>query len=115
VTVEFAGFTARAAAYLVSGVRNGTHYVTGGPSDRIEDYVLVLERPLGPVTLRACWTSGRIHDPDGEQTMWILGGNVALIRNVDLYLEYVRWTAQAAGADEVMLEDGFQIVLSWHF
>jgi hypothetical protein len=106
---------ARAGAYLLGGVRNGANYVTGGPSERLEDVVVCLERAIGPVTLRACWSGGRLHDPDGEQSMWIVGGNVTLIRNVDLFLEYVRWKAQAEGADEVTLEDGFQIILQWHF
>jgi hypothetical protein len=113
VTADVAGFTVRAAAYLVGGVRNGAHYVTGGPSERIENLVLALERGFGPVTLHVCWSAGRIHEPDGDQSLWVFGANVALLRNVDLLLEYVVWKAQADGADEVTLEDGFQVVLSW--
>lgn len=107
-------WTLRGAAYLVDGVRHGANYVTGGPSARLEDYVLCGERRLGPVTLRASWSGSRLRDPDGDQSLWILGGSIALVRNVDLYLEYVRWTAQADGSDEVTLEDGFQLILQWH-
>ena len=113
VTIDFLGFRARAAAHVLSGVRNGSHYVTGGPSERIEDYVLALERSLGPVMLHVCWSGGKIHDPDGDQSLWVFGANIALLQNVDLYLEYVLWKGQADGAEEVTLEDGFQIVMAW--
>ncbi len=105
--------TLRAGLWHVDGVRHGEHYVTGGPTRQVTDLTLAAALRLGPFTPHVAWSAGWLRDPGGEQACLIVGVDVALLRKVSLYLEYVEWTATADGAEERTLEDGFQLVLGW--
>ena len=97
-----------------SGERNPTNYVTGGPSDQSQLWLVGASRTIGPVTLRGIVSHGRYDDPGGEQVLYLTGATIAITKNVDLYLEYVKWDTKS-GNGRVPYEDGFQFVLNWRF
>jgi hypothetical protein len=91
-------------------------YVSGGPSTRVTDVLVGAHYTCGPVTYRISYSAGFDDDPGGHQNLWVPGITVALTKNVDLYVEYVRWDVQGNAADEfIEFEDGVQIVLNWRF
>lgn len=95
---------------------NPTRYVSGGPSNRITDALVGAHYTCGPVTYRLSYSAGFDDNPGGHQNLWVPGATVALTKNVDLYLEYVRWDVQGNAADDfIEFEDGFQIIINWRF
>lgn len=114
-TFSWKGLTLMGAVYVADGVRNETHYITGLPTRRLTDVVLAATWRIGPFTPHVCWSGGWVKEPGGHQESLIVGTDVALLRKVNLYLEYVKWTSKADDADEVLQEDGFQLILGWEF
>jgi hypothetical protein len=99
-----------------SGSRNPANYVTGGASSHSWVWELGgMYHIAGPVTLRANWSRGSYDSPGGEQVLYLVGTTIALTKNIDLYLEYVRWDVAPNDAARVVFEDGFQFVLNWRF
>lgn len=103
------------AVYWLDGARHPEHYVTGGPTSGLVDAVLGATYKLGPFTPHVAWSAGWLSDPGGDQQSIVAGTDVALLRKVNLYLEYVYWVSQADGDVEVVQEDGFQLILGWEF
>lgn len=99
------------------GVINPTRYVSGGPSDRITDCLVGASYKTGPVTWRANYSVGRDDNPGGKQEFFLPGVTIALTRNVDLYLEYVKWTVDSFNNNKpkAVYEDGYQLILNWRF
>lgn len=107
------GLSVFGGVYALDGARHPQHYVTGGPTSGLVDVVLGAAWRVGPFTPHVAWSAGWLSDPDGDQQSLVAGVDVALLRKVNLYLEYVRWVSQAEGDVEVEQEDGFQLVLGW--
>lgn len=97
------------------GVINPVRYVSGGPSDKITDYLVGASYKTGPVTWRANYSVGYDDNPDGKQELFLPGATIALTPNVDLYLEYVKWTVDPDNAPKADYEDGYQVILNWRF
>lgn len=97
------------------GTINPMRYVSGGPSDRITDYLIGASYKTGPVTWRVNYSHGEDDNPGGEQDFFLPGVTVALTPNVDLYAEYVKWTVDPDNAAESTYEDGYQLILNWRF
>ena len=97
------------------GTINPMRYVSGGPSDRITDYLVGASYKTGPVTWRANYSVGNDDNPDGKQELFLPGVTIALTPNVDLYAEYVKWTVDPANGPKVDYEDGYQLILNWRF
>ncbi len=98
-----------------NGTINPMRYVSGGPSDRITDYLVGASYKTGPVTWRANYSVGYDDNPDGKQELFLPGVTIALTPNVDLYAEYVKWTVDPANGPKVDYEDGYQLILNWRF
>lgn len=97
------------------GVMNRAFALTGGPTDARVETILGATYQVGPVTLRAHWSSGRYQDPDGKTDLYLVGTTVAVTKNVDVYLEYVRWNVHPDGVRQFAVEDGFQFLVNWRF
>jgi hypothetical protein len=97
------------------GSRNPANYVTGGPSDRSTDWMLGAQYQWRFVTFRGNVSHGSYEGPSGDQVFYLAGVTLAVTKNVDFYIEYVRWDTQAANGPRVPFEDGFQFVLNWRF
>jgi Gram-negative porin len=97
------------------GAVNPTRYVSGGASDEITDYLVGASYQTGPVTWRINYSAGFDKDPGGEQHLFLPGVTVALTPNIDLYVEYVKWTVEPDSGSKADYEDGFQLILNWRF
>jgi len=97
------------------GTIHPTRYVSGGPGDRITDYLVGTSYQTGPVTWRANYSAGLDDHPGGEQSLFLPGATIALTPNVDLYAEYVYWVVEPDGGPEGIYEDGFQLIVNWRF
>ena len=97
------------------GTINPLRYVSGGPSDKITDYLIGASYKTGPVTWRVNYSVGKDENPGGTQELFLPGVTIALTPNVDLYAEYVKWTVDPDNGPKVDYEDGYQLVLNWRF
>ncbi len=97
------------------GTINPVRYVSGGPSDRITDYLVGVSYRTGPVTWRVNYSFGKDDDPGGEQEFFLPGVTIALTPNADLYAEYVYWTVDPDNGPKSTYEDGYQLILNWRF
>lgn len=97
------------------GAIHPTRYVSGGPSDRITDYLVGASYRTGPVTWRANYSVGYDDNPGGKQELFLPGLTIALTPNIDLYAEYVYWTVEPDNGPKSTYENGYQIILNWRF
>jgi hypothetical protein len=97
------------------GTIHPTRYVSGGPSDRLTDYLVGTSYRTGSVTWRANYSAGFDDNPGGESSLFLPGATIALTPNVDLYAEYVHWVVEPDGGPEGTFEDGFQLIVNWRF
>ncbi len=98
-----------------NGARNDNNYVTGGRSDRATDWILGGSYTYGFATLRATMSHGEYKDPGGRQVLYLLGATFALTKNVDFYVEWVRWDMKSQGGARVFADDSFNFALAWRF
>ena len=104
------------AEFLKSnGERNPTNYVSGGPSDRTTDWLLGGQYQWRWVTFRGNVSMGSYHNPGGEQVLYLAGVTLAVTKNVDLYIEYVKWDTKSNNGPRVPFEDGINFILNWRF
>ncbi len=98
------------------GVRSPERFVSGGPSNRTTDVLTGIHYKLGPATYRVNYSAGFDDNPYGWQQMWVPGVTVALTKNVDFYIDYVRWDVYnnaTAPNGHLNIEDGFSFVINW--
>lgn len=108
-------FKAYAEVLQSNGALTPAHYVSGGMSSRVTDFIVGTSYVTGPVTWRVAYSAGYDHHPGGRQYMFVPGVTIALTKNIDLYLEYVYWRVTAAGVAGSTFENGFQTALNWRF
>jgi hypothetical protein len=99
------------------GARNPVNYVTGGPSDRSRDWLVGAAYKWQFATFRATVSHGNYTGPSGKQLMYLLGVTMAVTKNVDFYVEWVRWDAAATGVTggRSYVDDSINFVLNWNF
>ena len=96
------------------GVINPKRYTSGGPSDRLTDFMVGLHYTVGPATFRFDYSGGFDQHPSGRQTLWNPGVTVAVTKNVDFYVEYARQDFFSS-TKHTVFENGMQFVLNWRF
>ncbi len=96
------------------GIVNPVRYVSGGPSNRINDFLAGASYRYGPMLFRFSWSAGFDEHPSGHQYLSIPGVTWTLTKNLSLYTEYVRWDITRSTGQHVTAEDGGQLVLYWH-
>lgn len=97
------------------GALNPVRYVSGGLSDRTTNYLVGMSYVTGPFTWRVNYSAGFDRNPNGHQHMFVPGVTLALTKNIDLYLEYVKWTVTSATSSAVTYENGIQAAVNWRF
>jgi hypothetical protein len=98
------------------GQLSPARYVSGGPSNRITDFLCGFNYTQGAITYRTSYSMGFDDNPSGTQYALVPGITAALTHNMELYLEYVLQKVRHSGTDDfTTFENGIQMVLHWHF
>jgi hypothetical protein len=98
------------------GTLSPSRYVSFGPSNRLTDALVGFNWTHGSITYRFSYSAGFDDNPSGTQHVFVPGVTVALSRNAEFYLEYVRQEVRHGGSENfTTLENGVQLVLHWHF
>jgi hypothetical protein len=108
-------FKAFAEYIAENGKRNPTNYVTGGPSSHATIGEVGAAYTWRMITFRGSVSHGEYDHPGGEQVFYLGGVTVAVTKNVDFYVEYVRWDTKATHGARSVYEDGINFVLNWRF
>ncbi len=89
-------------------------YVSGGPSNRITDYLASVEYTTGPVLWRATYSIGIDENPYGRHEFIKLGNDITVTEHLNFIIEYVKEDVNnAAGGAEFF--DAFEFIVFWHF
>jgi len=98
------------------GVLTPSHYISGGPSDRYTDGLAGITHTQGPITYRCVYSHGIAANPHGRQGMLVPGITVQITSNLTLWIEYTHWESQSGSpAQTVTLENGYHLIVDWHF
>ncbi len=103
------------AQYIDShGVLTPTRYVSGGPSNRQNSISEGIRYQYGPVIAHVDYSEEFDHNPSGHQWIFDPGLSIQLTKNVDLYVEYVRWNVVNRKGDTSIFADGFELAFVWN-
>ncbi len=98
------------------GTLNLKNYVTGGPSDRAREALAGFNVRYGPVTYRVSYSEAMYAHPSGHQKLWLGGVTLAISKNIDLYVERVRWDATNDTLQtHTNFDNGWELALNWRF
>ncbi len=99
------------------GIQNPTRYVSGGPSNRITNFLAGADYTVGAVTYRAAYSNSLDANPDARQHFVDVGTTIKLTKNVDLYIEYVyqRIDGHANAASNGEVFNSMEYIINWHF
>jgi hypothetical protein len=115
LTYKWKGFSAFATFSQSYGALAPVNYVSGGPSYHIGMTEFGVAYKYGPITYRANFSKGWDVDPGGGQFLVDAGITAELAKNVTFYFEYVRWDVRNALGATSKFDDGFELILQWHF
>lgn len=116
LTYTRGNFKTFAEVIQAHGELSPARYVSGGPSNRLTDFLVGFNWVQGPITYRASYSMGFDDNPSGTQRIFVPGVTVALTKNVDLYAEYVLQEVRRSGrSDFTTLENGVQLLVNWRF
>lgn len=92
------------------------HFVSGGPSDRMEAWSGEVSYQTGPLTWRGKYSQSFLANPSGWQDNLSLGGQLDVTEHVHLFAEYLWWNVHdnAAAGDFTVIE-GPQVTVYWHY
>jgi hypothetical protein len=92
------------------------HYISGGPSNRYTDGVAGATYTRGPITYRCVYSYGVYDNPYGRQGMFVPGITAKITSNLTLWFEYTYWDARGGSSSQTStLENGYQMMVDWHF
>ena len=98
------------------GVINRARYVSGGPSNRITNFLAGTHYRTGPVTWRGSYSLGIDDNPYGTNSLVVTGATVDLTKYVDLYVEYVNQQVDNnATAGNIEFFNSVNFILYWSF
>lgn len=99
------------------GVLNPVRYVSGGPSNRITNFLGGVHYTHGSVTYRCSYSNSLDANPDATVNMLLAGMTITVSKNVDFYVEYVN--QQLDGNIDPAADGHFfhslELILNWHF
>jgi hypothetical protein len=96
------------------GTLTPCHYISGGASNRYSDGLAGITYTRGPLTYRCVYSYGVYDNPGGRQGMWVPGITAKITNNLTLWFEYTYWESHN-GLQDSVLENGYQMVVDWHF
>ena len=114
VNLAISDFSISAELLQSFGIRNPTHYASGGPSDESLLVYLGAQYKFGPTLFRTSYSLGEYDNPNGEQDLLVVGSDIALTKYLTLVLEYVNWTVTPDDGRTIKFEDAFQIAFNWN-
>lgn len=101
----------------VHGLRNPVRYVSGGPSNRLTNFLAGAHYTHGSATYRCTYSNSIDRNPYAIQNMVLAGVTITLTKHLDLYIEYVN--ERVDGADIPGQNGPFfhsiEYVINWHF
>ena len=98
------------------GTLTPSHYISDGPSNRYTDGLAGIGYTRGPLTYRCVYSFGVYDNPYGRQGMLVPGITAKITSNVTLWFEYTYWNSRGGSPlQSSVLENGYQLVLDWHF
>lgn len=98
------------------GVIHPVRYVSGGPSNRLTDFLLGTHYTVGPVTYRISYSHGIDDNPHAQQTMLLAGTTINLTEHVDFYLEYVNQQVHGnAGEEHIEFFNSLEFIVYWQY
>lgn len=99
------------------GVRHPVNYISGGPSDRLSNFLTGLQFTHGAVTYRCSYSNSIYANPDAVQNLLLAGVTVALTEQVDFYLEWLHMRVDGAELPgrNGFLFNGLEWVVNWRF
>jgi len=116
LTYKHDRWTAFGEAVQVFGRRSPERYVSGGPSNRMTDFMFGVEYTLGPTLYRANYGLGLDANPHGRHELFRLGTQTRVTEHVDLLVEYVNeqiYGHQTFG--HVPYFNAVQFIIFWHY
>jgi predicted porin len=98
------------------GVINPSRYVSGGPSNRITNFLTGAHYKTGPVLWRASYSLGIDDNPYATDSLVVAGATIDLTKHVDLYVEYVNQQVDNnAAGNHVEFFDSINFIINWSF
>lgn len=97
------------------GTLTPQHYVSGGPSNRSTHGLAGVTYTRGPLTYRTVYSYGVYDNPYGRQGMFVPGITARITSNLTLWFEYTYWDSRTGDAPKYVLENGYQMIVDWHF
>ena len=94
---------------------NPARYTSGGPSNRLTDFLVGAHYIVGPVTYRASYSLGIDDNPYATNSLVVAGATIKLTRYVDLYLEYVNQQVDSAPSGHVEFFDSVNAIIYWSY
>ena len=98
----------------ILGTVSPVRYSSGGPSNRITDYLAGLEYTTGPILWRATYNLGIDENPYGRHELMKAGCDITVTDHVNLIVEYIKEDIDN-NAGGIELFDAFEFILFWHF
>ncbi len=98
------------------GTLNPARYVSGGPSNRITDFLVGAHYTTGPVVYRASYSLGLDSNPYADHNLVVAGATVKLTEHVELYIEYVNEKVHNnATAGRIEFFDSMNFIIHWNY
>lgn len=98
------------------GVINPKRFVSGGPSNKITDFLVGAHYKVGPVTYRCSYSLGLDDNPYGLESLVVGGATIKLTKYVDLYVEYVnQQVSNNSNFGHATFFDSLNFIINWSF
>jgi len=95
---------------------NPARYVSGGPSNRITDFLAGVHYTDGPVTYRASYSAGIDDNPYANHGLVVAGTTIQLTEAVELYVEYVNQQVDNNNpAGHIEFFDSVNFIVHWTY
>ncbi len=98
------------------GRRNPVNWISGGPSNRVSNFLTGLHYTRGSVTYRGNYSASLDSNPAGVQNLVVTGVTVAVTKNIDFYFDYVNQqiSGNANPASNGHLFNSVNFIVHWH-
>jgi len=92
-----------------------SHFVSGGPSDRMEAWSAEADYRTGPINWVSKYSQSFQSNPDGRQEIISVGAQIDITPNIIFFGEYAWWNVDGNSAGNFNVLEGPQLVIYWHY